>query len=100
MSLFEKHKELVDRAVKAIHERTFYAAYPEIPKAYGEDAVQKGNEAYNSYLNKNFPLLLQKDSGHWEGEEISPYTQEHLGGKNPIYHVEELIEAGNTAFKY
>ena len=29
MSLFEKHKELIERAVKANHERTYYAAYPE-----------------------------------------------------------------------
>lgn len=99
MSLFEKHRDLIARAVKAVHERTFYAAFPEIPKAYAEDAAQKGNETYAGYLNRNFTALLQKDSGHWEGEEVSPYTQEPLGIKYPVYHVEELVAASNDAFR-
>src|SRR6188474_3467341 len=91
MSLFEKHKELIERAIKANHERAYYAAFPELPKAYAEDAMAKGQEQYKSYLNKNFPLLLQNAADKWEGEEISPYTQEALGVKYPVYNVEDLI---------
>jgi len=98
MSLFEKHKELLHRAVKANHERTFYAAYPEIPKAYPEDATAKGLEVFKNYQNKNFSLLIQKNSSKWEGEEVSPYTQETLGVKYPVYSTGELIDAANKAF--
>ena len=84
MSLFEKHKELIERAVKGDHERSYYAAFPELPKAYSEDAMAKGQEQYKNYLNKNFSLLLQDVPGKWEGEEISPYTQESLGIKYPV----------------
>lgn len=97
MSLFEKHKELIDRAIKANHERSFYAAYPELPKAYSEDALAKGQEQYKNYLNKNFPLLLQDAPGKWEGEETSPYTQDSLGVKYPVYPVEDLIGKAKSA---
>ncbi|MFI5135423.1 MAG: phenylacetic acid degradation protein PaaN [Chitinophagales bacterium] len=99
MSLFEKHKELLDRAVQAVRERTFYAAYPEIPKAYPEDATANGLEAFKNYQNRNFPLLLQKNSSQWQGEEVSPYTQESLAVKYPIYSSEELMESASRAFK-
>jgi phenylacetic acid degradation protein paaN len=99
MSLFQKHRELIERAVKAIHERTYYAAYPEIPKAYPEDAATKGNEAYKGFLHQKFSGLLQEDPGHWEGEEVSPYTQKPLGVLYPIYRVEELVARGNEAFR-
>src|SRR5438105_9302609 len=97
MSLFEKHKELIERAVKANHDRSYYAAYPEMPKAYPEDALAKGQEQYKSFLNSNFPLLLQSDSGKWEGEEVSPYTQEALGVKYPIYTVDDLVGKAKQA---
>ncbi|HYV91391.1 MAG TPA: phenylacetic acid degradation protein PaaN [Chitinophagales bacterium] len=97
MPLFEKHKELIERAIKANHERGYYAAYPEIPKAYPEDALVKGQEQYNNFLNKNFSLLLQNDSGKWEGEEVSPYTQEGLGVKYPVSGVDDLIAKAKIA---
>lgn len=97
MSIFEKHKELIDRAIKANHERSYYAAFPELPKAYPEDALVKGQEQYKNYLNKNFPLLLQDAPGKWEGEEISPYTQESLGVKYPVYGVDDLIGKAKSA---
>ena len=37
MSYFEKHKDLIERSVKGLAERTYFAPYPEHPKAYGED---------------------------------------------------------------
>jgi hypothetical protein len=39
MSLFEKHKGIIDRAIQAINERSYYAAYPELPKVYEWSAV-------------------------------------------------------------
>ena len=85
MSLIEKHRSLLDRAIKAIHERIFYAAYPEHPKAYGEDAPKAGEERFRNYLNKNFEGLKQGTPDTWAGEEVSPYTQQPLGTKYPLY---------------
>jgi len=99
MTLFEKHKPLLDTAIKAIHERKFYAAYPEHPKAYGEDAPQKGEERFKNLLNKNFESLKQSKPHTFEGEEVSPYTQQPLGIKYPVYPAEEVIAKSKEAFK-
>lgn len=97
MSLFEKYKPLLDRAVQAVHERTFYAAYPEHPKAYGEDAPGKGEELYKDFLNNRFNLLHQENETGWAGEEISPYTQLPLGVQYPLFPVTELIQHAKKA---
>ena len=60
MSLFEKHKEKLNRAIQALEERKIWAAYPEHPKAYGEDYSLKGQTAYNIHLEKPYNALLQK----------------------------------------
>jgi phenylacetic acid degradation protein paaN len=97
MSLFEKHKTLLDRAIQAVHERSFYAAYPEHPKAYGEDAPGKGEEFYKSLLNKKFNLLKQKNETGWVSEEISPYTLQALGVQYPTFSVNQLVENAKRA---
>ena len=73
------YKEIIDNAIKAIHARTFYAQYPEHPKAYGEEAPVRGLEAYNKQLDKPFSGLLQQNPAGWVGEEVSPYTGKALG---------------------
>src|ERR1700722_6572466 len=80
-------KEIINNAIKAIHERTFYAQYPEHPKAYGEDAPGKGQAAYNNQLGKPFNGLLQQNPVAWEGEEVSPYTLSPLGITYPVFEV-------------
>jgi hypothetical protein len=44
MTLFEKHQVTLEQAVKALHTRTFYAAFPEhpAPAIYGETADADG----------------------------------------------------------
>jgi hypothetical protein len=79
MSLYEKHKSLIDRAIQGIHERTYYAAYAELPKVYGEEAPAKGALTYKEYLHSKFEELLQGEPLSWKGEEVSPYTRESLG---------------------
>ncbi|MBA3649451.1 MAG: phenylacetic acid degradation protein PaaN [Chitinophagales bacterium] len=98
MSLFEKHNEILDRAVKAIRERSFYAAYPDNPKAFSEDAPAQGLETFQGLLNKNFDLEAQRSPLHWLGEEVSPYTNEPLGVLYPVYSVEDLVSNSKIAF--
>lgn len=91
------YKEIIDNAVKAIHERTFFAQYPESPKAYGEEAPAIGLEAYKNQLNKPFDGLLQQNPTAWIGEEVSPYTMLPLGITYPAFDVDTLIVRAGRA---
>jgi len=97
--LTETYKSIIDGAMKAIHSRTFYAAYPEHPKAYGEEAAKKGLEEYQSLLGKNFTSLIQDNNTGFVGEEVSPYTLEPLGIKYPQFSVDDLIVKAEQAFQ-
>jgi phenylacetic acid degradation protein paaN len=91
MSLFEKHKSILDKAVSAIHARTFHAQYPEHPGAYGEDSQKQGQQAFDALLGKPFDRLQQGKPAQWLGEESSPYTGEKLGITYPAYSADTLI---------
>ena len=100
MSLFEKHKDLLDRAVKALHERTFFAAYPEhpSPKIYGETADEEGRNKFQASLGSKFEELKQPGATGWIGDEESPYTQEKLNIEYPSFTVEALLERAKKAY--
>ena len=71
---FDRHKALLDQALKAIHERGYWSAFPESPspKVYGEGAAEAGKTAFEALLNKPFPIALPAASGTI-GAERSPY---------------------------
>src|SRR5215831_17439656 len=98
MNLFQKHEPAIEKAIQALHARTFYAAYPEMPKAYDENALSNGTTSYQNLLNKKFNLLLQEPSEIYASEEISPYTQQPLGISYPVYKAIDLILASKKAF--
>jgi phenylacetic acid degradation protein paaN len=91
MALSAQYKDILDNAIQAIHARTFFAQYPEHPKAYGEDAATQGLEKYNSYLQQQFTELLQENPSSWIGEEESPFTGEKLGIKYPAFDIENIV---------
>lgn len=97
--LATRHQNIIDNAVKANHERTFFSQYPEHPKAYGEDAHAKGIQSYQQLLGKPFKHLLQTGETGWTGEEISPYTQEALGVTYPVFPVQDLLSKAAAAGK-
>jgi len=99
MFLYDKYKETLDNATHAIHARTFYAAYPEHPKAYAEDAMAKGQEWFKNQLNNNFDELLQQEPDSWHGVESSPYLTDMLGIKYPAFSVEKLLSRSKAAGK-
>jgi phenylacetic acid degradation protein paaN len=70
--LYDRHRELLERALQAIRERTYWSAYPELPKAYGEDAPQQGLAAFQDYQGQRFPLEQTATDG-WVGAEHSPF---------------------------
>ena len=91
MALSAQYKTILDNAIKAIHERVFFAQYPEHPKAYGEDAAAQGLEKYNGFLQHQFTELLQENPAGWAGEEVSPFTGEKLGIQYPTFEVENIV---------
>jgi len=99
-SLFTKHKAILDRAIGALHERTFFAAYPEhpAPSVYGETADADGQAKFKSSLGKKFDELKQTDPAGWIGVEESPYTQEVLGITYPAFSVDTLIDRAKHAY--
>lgn len=100
MKIAEQHKAILDGAVKAIHERTFYAQYPEhpSPKIYGETADKEGREWFQALVGKKFEELKQDDAAGWVGDEESPYLQEKLNITYPTVSAAKYIENASTAF--
>ncbi len=96
----DKHQEVLDKAVQALHERTFFAHYPEnpLPDVYGENADKEGREKYKEHLNNNFTELLQQDPAAWVGQEESPYEQQALGVKYPYFDPETLVNRAEEAY--
>ena len=100
MSLFNSHQAIIDKAVKALHERTFFAAFPEhpSPSVYGETADAEGQQKFKNHLGKKFEELLQSGEAEWKGGEESPYLQEPLGILYPTYPVPDLVDRAVNAF--
>ncbi len=100
MSLFNSHRALIDKAVSALHQRTFFAAFPEHPSpaVYGETADAEGQQKFKSHLGKKFEELLQSGTPEWKGSEESPYLQEPLGILYPTYPVDELAGRAVKSF--
>jgi phenylacetic acid degradation protein paaN len=72
--LFERHRALLERAVQAIHERSYWSAFPESasPKVYGENAAEAGKAEFESLRNRRFPLTQPATVGDVGGER-SPF---------------------------
>jgi len=98
MSLFQKHQQALNKAVAAISERTYYAAYPEHPKAYAEDSGEIGKKAYDAQLNNPFEGINSAGAEAWIGEEISPYTNQPIGVTYPSFTTETLINNASKAW--
>ncbi|MEQ8519210.1 MAG: phenylacetic acid degradation protein PaaN [Cytophagales bacterium] len=100
MSLFQNHQETLSKAVKALHERTFFAQYPEhpSPKIYGEEADAEGRKKFQEQLKSDFTELNSNGSNSSVGSEISPYLNMELGINYPYFEPETLINNGKNVF--
>lgn len=95
-----KHQATLDTAVKALHGRTFFAAFPEnpSPEIYGADADQQGREKFQALRGQRFTELLQDAPEQWVGQEESPYEQQPLGITYPYFSPETLVQRAEAAF--
>jgi len=100
MNLFNKHQAILNKAIEALHARTFFAAFPEhpAPAVYGESADADGQAKFKATLDKKFEDLKQSNPEGWAGQEESPYLQEQLKISYPAYSAHTLIEKSKTAF--
>lgn len=93
-----KHLERIERALKALKERQYFAPYPENPRAYAEDADANGKEAFQKQLSNNFVGLASDGAQGWIGEEVSPYMMVGLGVQYPQFSTELLMERSKDAY--
>ncbi|MFN7311925.1 MAG: phenylacetic acid degradation protein PaaN [Bacteroidota bacterium] len=98
-NLFEKHKAILDDAIKTLGTRGYYTPYPENPKAYAEDSDQKAKAYISSVMNNNFDELHQGKGENWIGGEISPFLQLGIGVKYPSYSISTYVQNGLNAQK-
>ena len=92
-------KERLEAAYAAQQSRTYFAAWPESPRAYAEDGMAQGLSAFQSLLTQNFTELLQDGSQGWVGDEVSPYMMTGLGVQYPKFAPEVLIANAKSAQK-
>ena len=87
----EKRRELLDQAVRAIHDRTFFSAFPESPspRVYGETAAEQGRQTFEALLHRRFDLD-QPATASWVATERSPWGPE-LGVEYPVPDVDRLL---------
>jgi phenylacetic acid degradation protein paaN len=97
MSYYEQYRERIERAMQANRERTYYAPFPENPKAYAEDAAAQALSRFQSSMNNDFTELLQEKPLRFEGEEISPYLQTGLGIRYPVFADKLLVQTASKA---
>lgn len=96
---FQRHEATLNQALDAIKSRDYWSPYPEnpSPRVYGEDAAQKGEEAFNASLNGYFELEMPGITGEVKGEE-SPYGIE-MSVRYPEVDFNVLIPEMKAAMK-
>lgn len=94
---FSAHQDTLERAVEATATREYWTPFPEMPspRVYGEDAAAKGQAAFESYQNADFPLELD-GSSHKVGQEQSPYGFD-LKVRYPYLDAHALIDQSSLA---
>ncbi|TGE86604.1 MULTISPECIES: phenylacetic acid degradation protein PaaN [Rhizobium/Agrobacterium group] len=95
--LFGRHRGLLERAVQAIQERTYWTAFSEVPsgKIYGEPAKADGAAAFEKRLGKPFNLANHPAEAP-VGNEVSPYGR-RLGITYPAASINTLTNASQAA---
>ncbi len=99
MTLFEKHRSLLERAVDAVRNRVYFSAYPESPKAYAESAAAEAQAQFEQMKGQRFTGLEHPDCLRWHGEEISPFTKQALRILYPLHSADQLTEASQQAWR-
>lgn len=101
LSLFEKHRPTIEKAIEAVHKRVYFAAYPEMPSpaVYGENAEAEQKKLFEEQLKNKFTRLKQGSDSWLPGAEQSPYTLESLGISYPAFaDTDEYVKRSQAAW--
>jgi phenylacetic acid degradation protein paaN len=98
----EAHRTMLERALQAISERSYWSAFPESPspKVYGETAAAEGQAAFRGLLGTDFPLDQPGTTGR-VCTESSPFGI-NLDVRYPHADIEALLvsaRAGMPAWR-
>lgn len=95
---YARHEALLKRAVDAIGERAYFAAFPEqaSPKVYGESAKADGDAAFEALIGKPFVFDEKHPKERLVGAEFSPFGKT-LDIRYPAAPVERLVAASQSA---
>lgn len=91
----EAHERTLRDALAAIDSRIYWSAYPEHPKAYGENAPQDGQDAFDALLGHPFEMDQDHD-GYLDVAESSPFGID-LGITYPQSSVDRTVGAAVAA---
>lgn len=80
-----------------LQSRDCYSKYPESPKAYAEEELEKGKADFQKRLNTDYSGLFSEGSTQRVGEEVSPFMQVGLGIQYPYFEVTQLINNAKGA---
>jgi len=94
---FAAHRATLDGARDTIRTRSFWSAYPEGFKSYGEAAPAEGKAAFEARLGKPF-VIDQPGTGEAVATERSPFGLE-LGVSYPVSTPELLVGAAQAALE-
>jgi phenylacetic acid degradation protein paaN len=94
----QKHSALLERAILATQERTYWSAYPEnpSPKVYGETAKEEQETAFKALLGKPFDLPGHPADGPIVGGEVSPFGPK-LGVTYATAKIQTLVQTSMEA---
>lgn len=93
VTLIERHRDTLDKALDAVRTRAYWSPYPEHPKAYTDAA--EGKAAFDALLGHRFELD-QPGTDDWTGTERSPYGPD-LGVEYPHPDPDVLLPAMRAA---
>jgi phenylacetic acid degradation protein paaN len=94
-TVFEAHEQTLRDALAAIDARAYWSAFPEHPKAYGDDAPREGEAAFEALLGHPFELDQVHD-GYLDVAESSPYGID-LGITYPSTTVDATVASAVAA---
>lgn len=97
--LFDRHRPMLDRAVQALVERTYWSPFSESPspRVYGETAADDGKRAFDGLLGHAFELgFAHPSTGAAVQTEHSPFGVE-LGVGYPAVSADLVLAAAQTA---
>ena len=95
--LYERHRELLERAIAAVGSREYWSPFPESPSksVYGESAAADGDAAFRALLGGPFPIDVPGARDR-VATERSPYGLD-LGVSYPRSTPDALVTAARAA---